>query len=92
MRLFTPLPKTVLAPNEGGSVGEIHLLSLVIEGEETLRHYSRTLGRAAIAGRNVGIVKCVEPIVDCDFFPSVNVSPCEDSNTTSHGIGVARVI
>jgi hypothetical protein len=92
MRLFTPLPKVVLPLNEGGSVGQVHLLPWVIDGEETPRHYSGTVRRAAIAGRNVGVVKCVQPIVDCDFFPSVNVSPCEDSNTTSHGIGIARVI
>jgi hypothetical protein len=92
MRLFTPPPETVLTLDEVGSIWEVDLLSSAIEGEEAPRHYSRTAQRATIAVRNVRIVKCVQLIVDRDLIPSINVSPCEDSNTTSHCIGVARVI
>ncbi len=40
----------------------------------------------------IRIVKCVQPIVDGDFVPLINVTPRKDSHTVAHGVGVACVI
>jgi hypothetical protein len=85
-------PGPILILDECRSVLKIGLLPVIIEGKEAPRHHAWTDGSHAFAVRNIGIVKRIEPIVDCDFLPLGNVSPCENSNTSPHGVRVARVI
>jgi hypothetical protein len=82
---------SILALNKTGRVRQVAPLPLEVQGEEVGYDLPGAVPAAAVAFPALGS-EGVEPVVDRDLVAAANVPPGKHLDTTSHGIGIARVV